>query len=135
MVKQFCNSDHLTSPPPPQTPSSVFLMLGTNPKVRQSLHTMFALSHRHGDILREGWKNILDCLLTLFKAKLLPESLVEVSEGMLWYTLTFYIYMRGVNHYMYKVKRHKLLPLYTVKWHKSLLFPILYTVSHQQPLN
>ena len=53
---------------------------------------MFALSHRHGDILREGWKNILDCLLTLFKAKLLPESLVEVSEGMLRYTLTFYIY-------------------------------------------
>ena len=42
---------------------------------------MFSLAHRHGDILREGWKNILDCLLTLFKAKLLPEELVQVRGG------------------------------------------------------
>ena len=61
-----------------QSPSAVFMTLGTNSKVRQSLHTTFSLAHRHGDILREGWKNILDCLLTLFKAKLLPDALVQV---------------------------------------------------------
>ena len=39
---------------------------------------MFSLAHQYGDILREGWKNLLDCLLALFKAKLLPDCLVEV---------------------------------------------------------
>ncbi len=66
--------------PPLQPPSAVFNTLGAIPKARQSLHTMFSLAHRHGDILREGWKNILDCLLTLFKAKLLPDCLVEVRN-------------------------------------------------------
>lgn len=61
-----------------QVPNTVFMTLGSNSRVRQSLHTMFSLAHQHGDILREGWKNILDCLLTLFKAKLLPENLVQV---------------------------------------------------------
>ena len=39
---------------------------------------MFSLAHHHGNMLREGWKNLLDCLLTLFSAKLLPECMVEV---------------------------------------------------------
>ena len=41
---------------------------------------MFGLAHRHGDILREGWKNILDCLHQLYRAKLLPKALVEVED-------------------------------------------------------
>jgi len=49
-------------------------------KAQQSARTLFALAHRHGDILREGWKNIMDCMLQLFKAKMLPKSLVEVSK-------------------------------------------------------
>ena len=40
---------------------------------------MFSLAQQYGDILREGWKNLLDCLLALFKAKLLPDRLVEVG--------------------------------------------------------
>lgn len=48
-------------------------------KAQLSAKTMFALTHRHGDILREGWKNIVDCLLQLYKAKLLPQILVEVK--------------------------------------------------------
>ena len=43
-----------------------------------SVQTMFSLTHHHGNMLREGWKNLLDCLLTLFLAKLLPECMVEV---------------------------------------------------------
>ena len=54
------------------------MTLGTSSKVRMCLYTMFSLAHQHGDILREGWKNILDCLVTLFKAKLLPDELVQV---------------------------------------------------------
>ena len=52
-----------------------------NPKVRQSVHTMFSLAHSYGNILREGWKDLLDCLLALFKARLLPQRMVKVSNG------------------------------------------------------
>ena len=55
------------------------IAFGSNPKAQQSARTLFALAHRHGDILREGWKNIMDCMLQLFKAKLLPKSMIEVT--------------------------------------------------------
>jgi len=58
----------------------MFLSIGLNQKVRHSIQTVFTLAHRHANILREGWKNLLDCLLALFKAKLLPEGLVEVED-------------------------------------------------------
>ena len=54
------------------------MSFGRNLKSQQSARTLFALAHRHGDILREGWKNIMDCMLQLFKAKMLPKSMVEV---------------------------------------------------------
>ena len=56
------------------------MSFGRNLKSQQSARTLFALAHRHGDILREGWKNIMDCMLQLFKAKMLPKSLVEVRK-------------------------------------------------------
>ena len=61
-----------------QSSSSLYFLLGVNPKVRQSIHTMFSLAHSYGNILREGWKDLLDCLLALFKAGLLPQHMVEV---------------------------------------------------------
>ena len=63
-----------------QAGESLAVAFGGNLKAQQSARTVFALAHRHGDILREGWKNIMDCMLHLFKAKLLPKSLVEVSR-------------------------------------------------------
>jgi len=62
-----------------EPPNVMFLSIGLNQKVRHSIQTVFTLAHRHANILREGWKNLLDCLLALFKAKLLPEGLVEVG--------------------------------------------------------
>jgi golgi-specific brefeldin A-resistance guanine nucleotide exchange factor 1 len=41
---------------------------------------VFEISHLHGDVLRDGWKNILECLIHLYKAKLLPNDLVEVED-------------------------------------------------------
>ena len=58
-----------------QTPTSVVMTLGTSSKVRLCLLTVFSLAHQHGNILRNSWKNILDAL---FKAKLLPDELVQV---------------------------------------------------------
>ena len=45
-----------------QAPTSAVLTLGTNPKAQKSAKVMFSLAHYHGNILREGWKNILEVL-------------------------------------------------------------------------
>lgn len=65
---------------PPETGESLPVSFGRNLKAQQSARTLFALAHRHGDILREGWKNIMDCMLQLFKAKMLPKALVEAED-------------------------------------------------------
>ena len=62
-------------------------------KAQLAARTVFGLAHRHGDILREGWKNILDCLLQLYRAKLLPEILVHVS---CWYQQSLMITWSGL---------------------------------------
>ena len=51
---------------------------GTNIKAQLSARTAFSLAHKHGDILREGWQNLLVCMMQLFKTKLLPKILTEV---------------------------------------------------------
>lgn len=56
-------------------------MFGSNPKAHIAAKTVFYLAHRHGDILREGWKNIMEAMLQLFRAQLLPKAMVEVILG------------------------------------------------------
>lgn len=63
-----------------QSPENLPVMFGSNSKAQLAARTVFGLAHRHGDILREGWKNILDCMLQLYRAKLLPKGLIEVSK-------------------------------------------------------
>ena len=62
-----------------QSPDTIPASFGTNLKAQLAARTVFGLAHRHGDILREGWKNILDCMLQLYRARLLPKSMVEVG--------------------------------------------------------
>ena len=61
-----------------QAPENIPIAFGINMKAQLAARTVFGLAHRHGDILREGWKNILDCMLQLFRAKLLPKCMIEV---------------------------------------------------------
>jgi len=63
-----------------ESPESIPASFGSNFKAQLAAKNVFALAHRHGDILREGWKNILDCMLQLYRAKLLPKSMVEVED-------------------------------------------------------
>ncbi|PVD38476.1 hypothetical protein C0Q70_01091 [Pomacea canaliculata] len=63
-----------------KSPENIPVTFGSNFKAQLAGRTVFGLAHRHGDILREGWKNILDCMLQLFRAKLLPTSLIEVED-------------------------------------------------------
>uniref|UniRef100_A0A6Q2WQ69 Golgi-specific brefeldin A-resistance guanine nucleotide exchange factor 1 n=1 Tax=Esox lucius TaxID=8010 RepID=A0A6Q2WQ69_ESOLU len=55
-------------------------VFGSNMKAQIAAKTVFHLAHRHGDILREGWKNIMDSMLQLFRAELLPKAMVEVED-------------------------------------------------------
>ncbi|KAK0051833.1 Golgi-specific brefeldin A-resistance guanine nucleotide exchange factor 1 [Biomphalaria pfeifferi] len=63
-----------------ESPDTIPVSFGNNFKAQLAARTVFGLAHRHGDILREGWKNILDCMLQLFRAKLLPKTMVEVED-------------------------------------------------------
>lgn len=63
-----------------ESPENIPANFGSNFKAQLAARTVFGLAHRHGDILREGWKNILDCMLQLFRAKLLPKSMIEVED-------------------------------------------------------
>lgn len=63
---------------PLQSVENLPTVFGSNGKAQIAAKTMFDLAHRHGDILREGWKNIMDSLLQLFRAELLPKAMVEV---------------------------------------------------------
>ncbi len=62
-----------------QSPENIPVTFGGNMKAQLAARTVFGLAHRHGDILREGWKNILDCMLLLYRAKLLPKTMIEVT--------------------------------------------------------
>ncbi|XP_035255460.1 Golgi-specific brefeldin A-resistance guanine nucleotide exchange factor 1 isoform X3 [Anguilla anguilla] len=55
-------------------------VFGGNGKAQVAAKAVFGLAHRHGDILREGWKNIMDSMLQLFRAELLPKAMVEVED-------------------------------------------------------
>ena len=63
----------------PQT-FTIAQILNTDFKSRLSLETLLSLAHSHGNLLREGWKNILDCLNALFGARLLPEGMVKIKD-------------------------------------------------------
>nr|CAD7597813.1 unnamed protein product [Timema genevievae] len=47
---------------------------------RLAAKTVFNLAHRHGDILRDGWRNVLECVLQLYRCKLLPKVLIEADD-------------------------------------------------------
>jgi len=63
-----------------QTPETTAIVFGSNAKAIVAARTVFHLAHRHGDILREGWRNIFDIILPLYRAKLLPPAMVEVED-------------------------------------------------------
>ena len=54
-------------------------VISSSNKLQQCAYTLFSLCRDHGNVLREGWNNILDCIINLFSAHLLPDSLSMVS--------------------------------------------------------
>lgn len=62
------------------SPESVTIAFGLNLKAQLVTKTLFDLVRKHGDIMRESWKNILEIVLQLHKCKLLPKSLIEAED-------------------------------------------------------
>ncbi|CAG9537440.1 unnamed protein product [Cercopithifilaria johnstoni] len=58
----------------------IAIAFGENTKAQMAARAMFQLVQAHGDILREGWKNVLDSILRLFYARLLPTAITEVED-------------------------------------------------------
>lgn len=86
MILTLCKFTTLLNTTQPETPTPAHndilqaVNFGLNPKAQAAMRTVFALVHDHGDCLREGWKNILEIFLQLFRLKLLPKSLMEVED-------------------------------------------------------
>lgn len=62
------------------SPEVVSLAFGENHKAQLATRTLFYLVHENGNILREGWRNLCEVLLQLFRARLLPAELIEVED-------------------------------------------------------
>ncbi|CAB03915.3 Golgi-specific brefeldin A-resistance guanine nucleotide exchange factor 1 homolog [Caenorhabditis elegans] len=62
------------------SPEAVALAFGENHKAQLATRTLFYLVHENGNILREGWRNLFEALLQLFRARLLPAELTEVED-------------------------------------------------------
>ncbi|KAM8852195.1 Golgi-specific brefeldin A-resistance guanine nucleotide exchange factor 1 isoform 1-T1 [Synchiropus picturatus] len=76
LIISLCKFTTLSSESVENLPS----VFGSNSKAQTAAKTVFDLAHRHGNILREGWKNIMESMLQLFRAELLPKAMVEVED-------------------------------------------------------
>jgi len=63
-----------------ETPENFKIIYGANNKALLATRALFSLTHKYGDILREGWKNLIECLLQLFKCQLLPKTMMEAED-------------------------------------------------------
>uniref|UniRef100_A0A2R5LB52 Putative pattern-formation protein/guanine nucleotide exchange factor n=1 Tax=Ornithodoros turicata TaxID=34597 RepID=A0A2R5LB52_9ACAR len=77
LIISLCKFTALTST---EAPESIPAALGNSQKAQLAAKTVFTMAHRHGDILRDGWKNLIDCMLRLYLARLLPEPLVTAED-------------------------------------------------------
>lgn len=62
------------------TPLSIedaVLAFGDDTKAKMAMTTVFAIANRYGDYIHSGWKDILDCVLSLHKLGLLPARLAS----------------------------------------------------------
>ncbi|XP_018008715.1 Golgi-specific brefeldin A-resistance guanine nucleotide exchange factor 1-like isoform X2 [Hyalella azteca] len=78
LVVSLCKFTGLTSSASPA--DAIAVEFGGNPKAQLAAKTLFRLVTLHGDILRDGWKNVVEVLLQLFRCRLLPADLTESPD-------------------------------------------------------
>lgn len=80
LIINLCKFSTIASASSADNPDQLGIAFGENTKAQLATKAMFQLIHHHGDILREGWKNLLDCLGHLFRSRMLPTALTEVED-------------------------------------------------------
>jgi brefeldin A-resistance guanine nucleotide exchange factor 1 len=56
--------------------------LGNSEKAKAALEATFAIANLYGDMVHSGWRHVLDCIVRLHKADLLPPSVIAADgEG------------------------------------------------------
>jgi brefeldin A-resistance guanine nucleotide exchange factor 1 len=83
LIIALCKRTLLTTQPPSEAESLEEPVPPTVPfvndaKAHQVLALTFSLCHDHGSIMRHGWANIMDVMMNLFAAKLLPQEMTTV---------------------------------------------------------
>lgn len=63
-----------------EQPDQAVYSFAQNYKAQISTQLMFQLIRKHGDNLRAGWKNVIDCVLQLFRMQILPPCLTMVED-------------------------------------------------------
>lgn len=72
---RLANSEQ--SKPPEESLAYVF---GYNTMVQLATKTVFSLAREHGDILREGWKDLLQTIRLFLQVGLLPDAMLDVED-------------------------------------------------------
>ncbi|CAG8513943.1 11930_t:CDS:10 [Ambispora gerdemannii] len=62
------------------TVSDLSIQFGRNYKGQLAAVVLFAVANEHGNVLREGWKYILEIFKNLFINSLLPSSMLQVED-------------------------------------------------------
>ncbi|KAL8240710.1 hypothetical protein R6Q59_014065 [Mikania micrantha] len=65
----------------PKPVEESILAFGSNTKARKSTIAVFAIANMYGDYIRLGWRNTVDCILSLHKLGLLPAHLASDETG------------------------------------------------------
>lgn len=73
LVVSLCKFTNLLLPP--FVDEEFILSFGDDTKARLATTAVFTIANRYGDHIRSGWKNIVDCILSLNKMGLLPARL------------------------------------------------------------
>ncbi|KAI3704742.1 hypothetical protein L1987_74969 [Smallanthus sonchifolius] len=61
----------------PMSVEESVLAFGNNTKARKSTVAVFTIANTYGDYIRSGWRNTVDCILSLHKLGLLPAHLAS----------------------------------------------------------
>lgn len=78
LVVSLCKFAGLT--PSVYGADSIAIEFGSNAKSQLAAKTLFKLVTQHGDILRDGWKNVVEVILQLFRSRLLPSDLTSSPD-------------------------------------------------------
>lgn len=81
LVVSLCKFTNLLVPS--YADDDFILVFGDDTKIRLATTAVFTVANRYGDHIRSGWKNILDCILSLNNFGLLPAQLASEAADQL----------------------------------------------------